>query len=75
MAFSSAGGRLSGYDVLPGQAYEFTAETATPSKLGHYRLGLGLDSMQVTSFTDQGTAPLRLPVQVSPVLGRVGDPP
>ena len=58
------GGWLLGYDVLPGQTYEFTAEIATPMKPGNYQLELGLVSMQVASFADQGTAPLRVPVQV-----------
>jgi riboflavin synthase alpha subunit len=51
--------------VLPGQANEFTVEIAIPSKLGHYQLESGLASMQVTSFTVQSTAPLRISVQVT----------
>ena len=58
------GGWLLGYDVLPGQSYEFTVEIATPMKPGNYQLELGLVSMQVASFADQGSAPLRVPVQV-----------
>ena len=58
------GGWLIGYDVLPGQTYEFTVEIATPTKPGNYQLELGLVSMQVTSFADQGIAPLRVPIQV-----------
>jgi hypothetical protein len=67
------GGWLLGYDVLPSDIYEFTVEIATPRKEGRYILELGLVSMQVTSFTDQGTAPLRIPVQVthSPTAGWV----
>jgi hypothetical protein len=61
------GGWLLGYDVLPGQAYEFTVEVATPNKPGNYQLELGLVSVQVTSFADQGTAPLHIPVQVMPL--------
>jgi Dolichyl-phosphate-mannose-protein mannosyltransferase len=59
------GGWLLGHDVLPGQAYEFTVEIATPRKPGNYLLELGLVSIQVTSFADQGTAPLRVPIQVT----------
>ena len=58
------GGWLLGYDVLPGQTYEFTAEIATPLNPGNYQLELDLVSMQVASFADQGTAPLRVPVEV-----------
>jgi hypothetical protein len=60
------GGWLLGYDVLPGQAYEFTLEIVTPKMPGNYLLELGLVSIQVTSFADQGTAPLGIPVQVMP---------
>jgi hypothetical protein len=59
------GGWLLGHDVLPGQAYEFTVEIAAPRKPGNYLLELGLVSIQVTSFADQGTAPLRVPIQVT----------
>jgi hypothetical protein len=59
------GGWLLRYDVLPGQTYEFIAEIATPKKPGNYLLELGLISMQVTTFADQGTAPLRIPVRVT----------
>jgi Dolichyl-phosphate-mannose-protein mannosyltransferase len=60
------GGWLLGYDVLPGQTYEFTLEIVTPQMPGNYLLELGLVSIQVTSFADQGTAPLGIPVQVMP---------
>ncbi len=59
------GGWLLGYDVLPGQAYEFMLEITTPRRAGNYTLELGLISMAVTTFADQGTAPLRIPVQVT----------
>jgi Dolichyl-phosphate-mannose-protein mannosyltransferase len=59
------GGWLLGYDVLPGQSYEFTVEIATPTKPGYYILELGLVSEGVTAFADQGTAPLRVPIQVT----------
>ena len=36
-----------------------------PRDPGDYTLELGLVSMQVTSFEDQGIAPLKLPVQVA----------
>ena len=62
---SGASGWLIGYDVLPGQRYVFTLEIATPRALGDYTLELGLVSVQVTSFEDQGITPLRLPVQVA----------
>jgi hypothetical protein len=60
------GGWLLGYDVLPGQAYEFMVEIAAPKRPRNYLLELGLVSIQVTSFADQGTAPLRIPIQVTP---------
>jgi hypothetical protein len=60
------GGWLLGYDVLPGQTYEFTAEIEIPKKPGNYTLELGLVSMDVTTFADQGTAPLHISVQVTP---------
>ena len=59
------GGWLLGYDVLPGQADEFTVEIATPRNPGNYLLELGLVSVQGTWFADQGTAPLRVPIQVT----------
>jgi hypothetical protein len=62
---SAAGGWMIGYDVLPGQSYVFTLEIPTPRDPGDYILELGLVSEQVTSFEDQGSAPLRLPVQVA----------
>jgi hypothetical protein len=61
---SDAGGWLIGYDVLPGRTYVFTLEIATPRDPGEYILELGLVSLQVTSFEDQGVAPLTLPVRV-----------
>ena len=64
-AHFTEGGWLLDYDVLPGQSYEFTVEISIPRTPGNYQLELGLVSMQVTSFADQGTAPLRLPVQVT----------
>jgi hypothetical protein len=62
---SDAGGWMIGYDVLPGQRYVFTLEIGTPREPGDYTLELGLVSQQATSFEDQGSAPLKLPVQVS----------
>jgi Dolichyl-phosphate-mannose-protein mannosyltransferase len=61
---STLGGWILGYDILPGQAYEFRVEIATPKEPGEYTLKLGLVSMQVTSFADQGVAPLKIPMQV-----------
>jgi Dolichyl-phosphate-mannose-protein mannosyltransferase len=58
------GGWILSYDVLPGQTYEFTLEIAAPHKPGNYLLELGLVSMQVTPFADQGTEPLRIPIAV-----------
>jgi hypothetical protein len=58
------GGWILGYDVLPGQTYEFTLEIAAPKNPGTYQLELGLVSLQVTSFADQGSVPLRVPIQV-----------
>ena len=60
------GGWLLDYDVLPGQAYAFTLEIATPKNPGNYLLELGLVSIRVTTFADQGTAPLHIPIQVTP---------
>jgi hypothetical protein len=59
------GGWLIGYDVLPGQAYEFTLEITTPRKPGNYLLEIGLVSEGVTAFADQGTAPWRVPIRVT----------
>jgi hypothetical protein len=59
------GGWLLRHAVLPGQTYEFTAEIAIPKKPGGYLLELGLESMHVTSFAEQGTPPLRIPLQVA----------
>ncbi|MGH8066798.1 MAG: hypothetical protein ACRERE_16490, partial [Candidatus Entotheonellia bacterium] len=68
---SASGGWLIGYDVLPGQTYEFTLEIPAPREPGKYALELGLVSMQVTSFAEQGSPPLRIPVQVTgPLAGR-----
>jgi hypothetical protein len=61
---STLGGWILGYDVLPGQAYEFTVEIPMPKEPREYTLELGLVSMQMTSFANQGVAPLKIPVQV-----------
>jgi hypothetical protein len=66
---SMSGGWLIGYDVLPAQTYEFTLEIPTPREPGEYALELGLVSMQVTSFAEQGSRPLTIPVQVTDALG------
>jgi hypothetical protein len=58
-------GWLLGYDVLPGQNYEFTVEIVTPKKPGDYLLEIGLVSEGVTAFADQGTAPWRVPIRVT----------
>jgi hypothetical protein len=60
----TSGGWLLGYDVLPGQTYEYTAEIAAPSEPGEYTLELGLLSMEVTTFAEQGVAPLTIAIQV-----------
>jgi Dolichyl-phosphate-mannose-protein mannosyltransferase len=62
---STIGGWSLGYDVLPGQAYEFAVEIVTPKEPGEYTLEFGLVSMRVASFAEQGTAPLRILVQVT----------
>jgi hypothetical protein len=64
---STEGGWILGYDVLPGQAYEFTAEIATPKEPGPYTLEMGLVSVLVTSFAEQGVPPLKVDVQVGPL--------
>jgi hypothetical protein len=64
------GGWLLGYSILPGQSYEFTVEIAGPKKPGHYILEFTLVSEGVTSFADQGTAPLRLSVWVTALPSR-----
>jgi hypothetical protein len=61
----TSGGWLIGYDVLPGQNYELTAEIATPPEPGDYTLEFGLVSMGLTSFADRGVPPLRIPLQVA----------
>jgi Dolichyl-phosphate-mannose-protein mannosyltransferase len=60
------GGWILGYDVLPGEVYEFMVEIATPEEPGGYTLELGLVSTMVTAFADQGVAPVRVPVRVPP---------
>jgi hypothetical protein len=61
----SEGGWILGYDVLPGQAYEFMVEIATPKEPGEYMLELGLVSTMVTSFAEQGIVPIMIPVRVT----------
>jgi hypothetical protein len=61
----SEGGWILGYDVLPGQTYEFMVEITTPSEPGEYMLELGLVSTMVTSFAEQGIVPIRVPVRVT----------
>jgi hypothetical protein len=61
----SEGGWILGYDVLPGQTYEFKVEIATPKEPGEYTLELGLVSTMVTSFAEQGVAPVRIPMRVT----------
>jgi hypothetical protein len=63
---SASGGWMMGYDVLPGQTYEFTLGLATPREPGEYTLELGLVSTGVSSFADAGVAPLKIPMQVIP---------
>jgi hypothetical protein len=59
------GGWLIGYDVLPGQTYDFTVEVAVPGEPGEYVLELGLIDTHVTSFAEQGVAPLEIAIQVA----------
>jgi hypothetical protein len=59
------GGWILGHDVLPGQTYEFTLEIAAPQNPGTYQLELGLVSVQVSAFADQGSTPLRVPIEVT----------
>jgi hypothetical protein len=59
------GGWILGHNVLPGQTYEFTLEIAAPGQPGTYQLELGLISVHVTSFADQGIVPLRLHIQAA----------
>jgi hypothetical protein len=60
----ATGGWLIGYDVLPGQSYDLTIEVAVPGEAGEYLLELGLIDMHVTSFAEQGVAPLEIAIQV-----------
>ena len=61
----TAGGWLIGHDVLPGQTYDFTVEVAVPAEPGEYLLELGLINMHVTTFAEQGVAPLEIAIQVA----------
>jgi Dolichyl-phosphate-mannose-protein mannosyltransferase len=62
---STAGGLLIGYDVLPGRTYDFTTEVTVPGEPGEYLLELGLIDMHVTSFAEQGVAPLEIALRVA----------
>jgi hypothetical protein len=62
---SAAGGLFIGYDVLPGQTYDFTIEVTVPGEPGEYLLELGLINMHVTSFAEQAVAPLEIAIQVA----------
>jgi hypothetical protein len=61
---SSTGGWLIGYDILPGQSYQFALEIATPPEPGEYVLEFDLVSIGVAPFSDQGVAPLTVPLRV-----------
>jgi hypothetical protein len=52
------------YDVFPGQTYRFQTTIKPPPEPAEYILELGLVSELVTWFSDQGVAPLKLPVRV-----------
>jgi hypothetical protein len=52
------------YDVFPGQTYRFQTTIKPPPEPAEYILELGLVSELVTWFSDQGVAPLKLPVHV-----------
>jgi hypothetical protein len=52
------------YDVFPGQAYRFHVAVTPPPAAGSYILELGLVSELVTWFSDVGTPPLKLIVDV-----------
>lgn len=61
---SSPGALRVRYDVFPGQPYTFHLSLPAPPRPGRYTVELGLDSAQVTSFADVGSAPLRLDLDV-----------
>lgn len=52
------------YDIFPGQFYRFQMPIAPPGKPGVYLLELDLVSEHVTWFSEVGTPPLRLTVDV-----------
>jgi hypothetical protein len=52
------------YDILPGGRYRFTAMIASPREPGEYLLEVGLITEQVAWFSEQGVAPLKIPVRV-----------
>jgi Dolichyl-phosphate-mannose-protein mannosyltransferase len=56
---------LIAYNVLPGQTYDFTVEVAVPGAPGEYLLELGLVDIHVTSFAEQGVAPLEIAIHVA----------
>jgi hypothetical protein len=62
---STEGRLFIGYDVLPGQTYDFTIEATVPGEPGEYLLELGLIDMHVMSFAEQGVAPLEIAIQVA----------
>jgi len=53
-------------DVSPGQAYRFQVSVDTPSRPGHYLLELGLVSEHVAWFSDAGSPPVSVSVEVRP---------
>jgi len=68
-----------GYDVLPGQRYQFHLAVPPPEQPGTYTLELGLVSERVAWFSDAGTPPARLLVAVegptrSPLMTWLGQP-
>jgi hypothetical protein len=62
------------YDIFPGQSYTFTTDILPPGWPSDYTLEVQLVSEAVTSFADQGTAPLRLAIRVeNPIKGDFED--
>jgi hypothetical protein len=52
------------YDVFPGQSHEFQVTVDPPGESGVYTLQLGLVSEQVAWFSDLGSRPIQLTMEV-----------
>lgn len=59
------GGRMGlRYDIFPGGTYEFSTTISVPAEPGRYLIEIGLVSERVAWFSDVGSPPFRLSVEV-----------